>query len=362
MSTPELFTHLELATLLGVSVTTVKSYRRKFPGCIPVASQGKPIRFTGQARDVCLRIRDLFATGMSVPEVRARLAGEFAWIPPDAPSKKADPGLQIELPPLYTSAMSDMAQSLVGLAQKQGTVLTRLEALGSALGTGQPAPDQSAPDQSASAQSGAGQPSGVCEPAVFAPIESPAPPAPAAPLNRAETERPAWLDEFAALSRQAAELVLRLESCTDRLDLIMEGLPSSPPSGSARGITQETTAGAFRQPDRAFMGLPLVAAGSDGLLRGIAGPGRGRFTCTDIKALAACPTAPDRACSLEWAEHGADWRLTLRGRGGKPLAMALLREVSDNAGNTAVLLHQARVQGEESDSTDFLAFLRDLAQ
>ncbi len=351
MNTPEFFTHLELATLLGVSVTTVKSYRRKFPGCIPVANLGKPIRFGERARDVCLRIRDLFATGMSVPEVRARLATEFDWIPPDAPHRKADPGLQIELPPLYTSAMSDMAQSLVGLAQKQGTVLTRLEELGSALG----------------GQSASGQPDGNCGPAVSVPLDPPAMPAPvasAAPLGNAETERPAWLDEFAALSRQAAELVLRLESCADRLDLIMEGLPSSSSSASvaARGIVQETPAGTSRQPDRAFMALPLVAAGADGLLRGIAGPGRGRFTCADIKALAACPSAPERACSLEWSEYGADWRLALRCRGGDSPATALLREVSDSAGNTAVLLHQARIQGEERASADFLTFLRDLAQ
>ena len=46
------FTHKALADLLGVSETTVKSYRRKFPGCIPVASQGKPIRFPAEAAAV----------------------------------------------------------------------------------------------------------------------------------------------------------------------------------------------------------------------------------------------------------------------------------------------------------------------
>ena len=69
-------THRDLARMLGVSETTVKSYRRKFPDCIPVASQGKPIRFTAEAAAVSLRIRDLFEMGMSVEEVRARLAAE----------------------------------------------------------------------------------------------------------------------------------------------------------------------------------------------------------------------------------------------------------------------------------------------
>ncbi len=84
-------THRDLARMLGVSETTVKSYRRKFPDCIPVASQGKPIRFTAEAAAVSLRIRDLFEMGMSVEEVRARLAAEFAPGTPGTTRKTPSP-------------------------------------------------------------------------------------------------------------------------------------------------------------------------------------------------------------------------------------------------------------------------------
>ncbi len=78
-------THKDLAKALGVSETTIKSYRRKFPACITVASKGKPIRFAPEAETVCRRIQALFALGMAVEDVRMRLAEEFAWIEPECP-------------------------------------------------------------------------------------------------------------------------------------------------------------------------------------------------------------------------------------------------------------------------------------
>lgn len=73
-------THKDLAKALGVSETTIKSYRRKFPACIMVASKGKPLRFTPEAEVVCRRIQAFFAVGMAVEDVRLRLAEEFSWI------------------------------------------------------------------------------------------------------------------------------------------------------------------------------------------------------------------------------------------------------------------------------------------
>ena len=91
-------THKDLSRQLGVSETTIKSYRRKFPGCIPVANQGKPIRFTTEALAVCKRIRDFFELGMSIPEVRTRLAAEFPWISPEAcpPCRESEADFQGE--------------------------------------------------------------------------------------------------------------------------------------------------------------------------------------------------------------------------------------------------------------------------
>lgn len=70
-------THRDLAAQLGVSETTIKSYRRKFPEFFPVHSRGKPIRFRAQAADVAREIKQCFHENLSVAEIRERLSELF---------------------------------------------------------------------------------------------------------------------------------------------------------------------------------------------------------------------------------------------------------------------------------------------
>lgn len=70
-------THADLAAGVGVSVTSIKGYRRKFASFIPVAGWGKPIRFKPEALDVCKRIHGLFQEGLSEARVRQALKREF---------------------------------------------------------------------------------------------------------------------------------------------------------------------------------------------------------------------------------------------------------------------------------------------
>lgn len=70
-------THSDLSELVGVSVTTIKSYRKKFGEYIPVAGHGKPLRFEKKAGEICLRIRELFQNGLSVKQISETLGKEF---------------------------------------------------------------------------------------------------------------------------------------------------------------------------------------------------------------------------------------------------------------------------------------------
>jgi hypothetical protein len=70
-------TYGQLAKALGTTVTTVKSYRRKFPEFWLAESQGKPIRFRARTMDLCRAIQRHFKRGLSVFETRKRLSGEF---------------------------------------------------------------------------------------------------------------------------------------------------------------------------------------------------------------------------------------------------------------------------------------------
>lgn len=75
------YTHRDLARALGVSETTIKSYRSKFPTFLPVARDGKPVRLHPEALEVCRRIRDLFADGLSILQTANTLKSEFKEYP-----------------------------------------------------------------------------------------------------------------------------------------------------------------------------------------------------------------------------------------------------------------------------------------
>jgi hypothetical protein len=79
--TAQTYTHRDLAKGLGVSETTIKSYRAKFPTFLPVAREGKPVRLHLEALAVCRRIRELFADGLSIMQTTSILQSEFKEYP-----------------------------------------------------------------------------------------------------------------------------------------------------------------------------------------------------------------------------------------------------------------------------------------
>jgi DNA-binding transcriptional MerR regulator len=137
------YTHKDLAALCKVSETTIKSYRRKFPGFIPVLTRGKPIRFRKEAGEVCLRIRDCFDKGLSVNETLKILKENFKESPsarrparmasaPHTPAVEGERGVisQEYLEKFFATA-GQMMQGMAGLATaqaKSGQRLAKLEA------------------------------------------------------------------------------------------------------------------------------------------------------------------------------------------------------------------------------------------
>jgi DNA-binding transcriptional MerR regulator len=141
------YTHKDLARLCGVSETTVKSYRRKFPGFIPVLTRGKPIRFKPEAGEVCLKIRDCFAKGLSVNETHKVLKEHFREEPSSrqrrapagpsaaapAPSAEAPAGVSAEYLEKFFATAGQMMQGMAGLATAQAKAENRLRKVESAL-------------------------------------------------------------------------------------------------------------------------------------------------------------------------------------------------------------------------------------
>ncbi len=129
-----LLTHADLARGAGVSVTSVKSYRAKFPGFIPVAAWTKPIRFRPEALPVCRRIRELFAEGRSPAQIRAILAREFPeqgdQRPAETPANPFAAGISERSFQEFFKAAGQMMQGMAALATAQARAdqrLTRLE-------------------------------------------------------------------------------------------------------------------------------------------------------------------------------------------------------------------------------------------
>ncbi len=319
-------THKALAELLGVSETTVKSYRRKFPGCIPVANQGKPIRFTADAAQVALKIRDLFNLGMSVEEVRLRLAEEFAWIaatpPKEKPAKAADGGGRAAIEPELTANVSNLAKSMVTMSHRQNAILTRMQGIESML-------------EELGVQGNMEEISRRRKDA----------------LETAKRKEEQLEERLGSLDQTTRSLVGKVSLLAEELDRFLGKREKAAEewrrSGGLQGLTgsanqdglsregqavdgnaakvfplrrdqeplphaaQETGGDKPAEPPRRLLTLPLVVRTAQGRYISAGGRGRGRFCINDLKAVLVYGFTPPNHFVLGWEPHGQGWWLTL---------------------------------------------------
>ena len=371
------YTHKDLSSLLGVSETTVKSYRRKFPGCIPVANKGKPIRFTDEALAVATRIRDLFETGMSVDEVRSRPAAEFSFISQEAPQDEDAaegahrPGKGGDVTPELSLGVSNMAKSMVAMTQQQKAILSRMQGIESMLEDlgllGDPAQsqraekakerqefiesrldtlDSSTRELAQTVQNLAGQ------------------------LGRFLGKREKAAEEWAGGGSQAISDAARLAA-----QAIAASQATTSPGQSAAG--QQERAGAQviplrpdkktepqrpqsnlvpgqaavpegpSEPPRQFFGMPLVARTEQGQYISAGGKTRGRFSLNDLKAMLIYGFTPPNHFTLRWERHGQGWWLYLEQENSDRAIHLLLMEIPTQKGGSVVEILQIR-QGDDT--------------
>ncbi len=316
-------THRELSTMVGVSETTIKSYRKKFPGCIPVASKGKPIRFTSEAGMVCTRIRDMFLLGMSVEEVRNRLAQEFTWIKASATKPKEDEKQQTAVgapcPDAgrnLASPISNLAKSMVLLTQQQTAMLKRLSAMESML-----------------------HQAGLGKPEEHTPVEA--------------TLGPAWETRFERMQQA-------MEAIVDTVSQLHDMLHNDVDTFRAHNARQTVLANRT-DPPRALLSLPLVFQSSRGELVNIAGKMRGRFSANDLKALLAMVFYPPDRYSHQWEQDSAGtgwWLLLTQQESTTPRDFALyIEEAATPKGDTVGLLTRLAINGEMQHPVELSQFI-----
>lgn len=387
------FTHKDLADLLGVSETTVKSYRRKFPGCIPVANQGKPIRFTAEAARVATRIRDYFETGMSVEEVRLRLAGEFTWISSETPKavSKGAPE-RAELSPEISVGVSNMAKSMVAMTQQQKALLTRMQGLENLLedlGLKGGADLEEARRKNLSA---AREREMLIEERLNRLDETTKGLADSVAslteslgrfLGQREKAAEDWKKEAAATMAEAAQLMEETRSGQPASPFDQEQSPELSQPGHAaeppasRVVPLRPTAGDDRpnlaartigsaagfgdaaqtEPPRHFFSLPLVVRTGQGQYVSAGGRGRGRFSINDLKAMLIYGFTPPNHFTLRWENHGQGWWLYLEQSAGEQAYQLLLMELpTQKSGNVAEVL-QVKKNGEALHPAEICAIV-----
>ena len=407
------YTHKDLATRLGVSETTIKSYRRKFPGCIPVANQGKPIRFTAKALAVAKRIRDLFETGMSVNEVRVRLAGEFEWISEQNPEsgeqkQEARKPEKNDLAPELTLGVSNMAKSMVAMTQQQKAIIARMQGIESMLedlGLQKTAPV----GEGGSTRNAAREREQALETRLdqldantktLARVVHGL----ADQLSRFLGKRDKAADEWSRNSvdtmATAAQIAARTTSPTstdqsssthaDPRSEAENAMPDSPEnssapqeapgdtrdSGASRVIPLHSAAKAApsrqqsnlvpgqsgasdgpAEPPRQLLSLPLVVRTEQGQYISAGGKSRGRFSLNDLKAMLIYGFTPPDHFTLRWERHGQGWWLYLeQERSDRAIHLLLMELPTQKGGHVAEIL-QIRHQGETLHPAEFCSLI-----
>ncbi|WP_432738692.1 hypothetical protein [Maridesulfovibrio sp. FT414] len=122
------FTHKDLSDITGVSVTTVKSYRKKFPEFFFISGHGKPLRFRKGTDKLCLRIRDLFENNFSVKQIREKLLIEFESVKENRQlsESKSDAGIPCDEFEKLARTTTQMMNGLAALVTAQARAEQRL--------------------------------------------------------------------------------------------------------------------------------------------------------------------------------------------------------------------------------------------
>ncbi|MCC8193612.1 MAG: helix-turn-helix domain-containing protein [Deltaproteobacteria bacterium] len=350
------YTHKDLARKLKVSETTIKSYRRKFPDCIPVGSQGKPIRFLPEAVAVCTRIRDLFDLGMSVEEVRGRLSQEFPWISLVAKDEPQPPQGSGAMPQEFTIALSNLAKSMVTLLQQQSGIVDRMEKLETTLGelnTRAPVPQEGGV-RTADFKALLEDLQGYLRNALL-PLQQ---------LQRLnEVQGITEVLHQAATNMVDAAQIMR--SLAERAKSPAETEPSSkivqfPSTAAAQPQAMQSIQ---QDPPRAFLLRPMVVRTVDGAYIGAGGKSRGRFTLNDFKALLVYGRQPGEHFSLHWEQANGDWTGTLTRSGTEKNGKwrLQLKEAMSQSGVGVVELVGFAVNEETVHPAEFVGFVSSLS-
>ena len=332
------YTHKDLAGLCGVSETTIKSYRRKFPGFIPVLTRGKPIRFRPEAGEVCLKIRDCFAKGLSVNETHKVLKEHFKEEPSarkrrtssSAPAASAQPtgvsaGVSQEYLEQFFTTAGQMMQGMAGLATAQAKAEHRLRKVESVM---EKLLEVEADNKALFAR--------LLDRSVAAPVPGPAEPDAGEPAPRPE---PA--PEPEPETKPKPEPRVRARRIVN-----VRGPEGDVASYSLERDTPETT----ERPSDDFLNTPIVIHNDQGEFLGV--PGR-----LPLAGFVSILLNEADEIDARWSREGDAWVFIMAGADGDTHALHFLSTTTPR-GNLVVLLEQLDINGSPTSSQFLQEFFR----
>ncbi|MBI5519005.1 MAG: MerR family transcriptional regulator [Desulfovibrio sp.] len=349
-------THRDLARALGVSETTIKSYRSKFPTFLPVAREGKPVRLHAEALKVCLRIRELFAEGLSILHAAEALRSEFKEYPSNrrlSTAKKS--AAQPAVSPAGQGQESALAERIAQMAAAQDQARLRMEQLEAEvrnLATLEAASKALVAELLTELRA-AKAASAVQEPA--APVQT-APPAAARTQEPAPEAAPAGAQVEAAPDPFAAAAAADEEQptvLTARKIVTVHG-PAGPVASYALGREPrpEPPFPEPAQPDKAFLDLPAVIRSERGDFLGLPG---GQSVRRLVEVL-----SPEGAAPAAWFQDTPEaWTCAI------PLGRAQNREIlfertTTPRGNLVGLIRRMRINEAEATPVQLQEIFRQL--
>jgi len=345
-------THALLAKALGVTVTTIKSYRRKFPEFFRTASLGKPIRFPADTLGLCRRIHHHFKRGLSVEETRKHLGQEFEAVAL-APEKAPAPQATQEPGKASLERIEDLLEGLFDLQNRTHSLMTellaKLDTMADRLGQTPPATGLAGraarPTPSGSAASGSAVPGApgriqrAIDEAARATTVWPRKASAAAPENAG----PGTVGTPDAATGAAPEHAAR------------------PEAGSGRGsIPAQSVTGVGPRPPAEFLGMPVVVHSANGDFLGVTSPLGRPFTLEQFETFLVRRAQDEGGFSSSWVRQGQQWTLRLEGtHAGQDEAREhhFLQAVTPR-GNTVARFASLSVNGKPASDADLQAFLR----
>jgi hypothetical protein len=328
-------THKDLARLAGVSETSIKSYRRKFPGFIPVAGFGKPIRFLPEAGPVCQRIRECFRQGLSVEETRKRLAAEFPEradarsVSLNAPRRAGEAPVQPEALERFLQSAGQVLQAVAALAGAQTRADERLDRLEQALGR-LAAAGLKNEALIARLVEGLGE--------RLAPQPTPQPqPAPEGGLAPGPGVRPEETPAEDQAQRVTVRKIVTVRDKQGRIESYALG------EGAKRPLV----------PPEGLLDLPVVIRSERGEYLGLPG----RLTLRDFVQFLEAQGRGTGLVLIDWRGQDGEWIFTMHQRGG-PKQDLHFAETTTPKGNLVALLSRLDVNGKETTQAYLQEFFR----